>query len=131
MSEAFTVNKTDGRVTILHLVGHLDSQGEPLVLENARQVQIAGVRYLVADLSEVEMITSAGLRALHNIFKLFTPHDEIEAWQKEHQGEVFKSPYFKLAGAAPEVHYILSIAGFLQNIPIYPKVQDAVNSFPK
>ena len=131
MSQAFTVTKTDGRVTILHLIGHLDSQGEPLVLEYARQVQTAGIHFLIADLSEVEMITSAGLRALHNVFKMFTPHEELEAWQKEHPGEVFKSPHFKLAGASPETHYVLSIAGFLQNIPIYPSVQDALNSFPK
>ena len=129
MAQAFTLKKTDGRITILHLAGHLDGQAEAQVSESAHQAQTAGVKFLIADLSEVEMITSAGLRALHNVFKMFTPHEEVEAWQKEHKGEVYKSAYFKLAGASPEVHYVLSIAGFLQNIPIYPNVQDALNSF--
>lgn len=131
MSQGFTITKTDGRITILHLSGHLDSQAEPLVLESARQTQVAGVRFALADLSAVDMITSAGLRALHNVYKLFTPNDEIDAWRKEHADEVFKSPYFKLTGASPEVHYVLSISGFLQNIPIYPNLQEAMNSFPK
>lgn len=131
MSEAFTITKTDGRVTILHLSGHVDRQAEPVVVESARQAQAAGVRFLLADLSGVEMITSAGLRALHNVYKIFTPLDEIEAWRKEHADEVFKSPHFKLTGASPEVHYVLSISGFLQNIPMYPNVQEALNSFPK
>ena len=131
MSQGFTITKTDGPVTVLHLGGHLDSQAEPEVVETARQTHAAGVRFLVADLSGVEMITSAGLRALHTIYKQFTPHEEVEAWQKEHADQVFKSPHFKLTGASPEVHYVLSISGFLQNLPIYPNLQEALNSFPK
>jgi len=126
---AFTISKTDGRVTILHLSGRLDGQAEDILVESARKVQAAGVRFLVADLRELEMVTSAGLRALHRIYKIFTPQVESEAWQKEHAGEVFKSPYFKLAGASPHVHEVLSIAGFLQNIPFHPSVQDALDSF--
>jgi anti-anti-sigma factor len=131
MSQAFTIKKTEGRITILHLIGHLDGQTEALVLQSAQQAQAQGARYLVADLVELEMITSAGLRALHNIYKLLTPHDEIEAWHQSHAEDVFKSPYFKLAGASSQVYYILSIAGFLQNIPIFPTLQEALDSFPK
>jgi anti-anti-sigma factor len=131
MSQAFTITKTDGPVTVLHLDGHLDSQAEGQLVESVRQTQAAGIHLLVLDFSKVEMITSAGLRALHSIYKMFTPHDEMDAWQKAHEGEVYKSPYFKLAGVSPEVHYVLSIAGFLQNIPIYPTFQEAMDSFPK
>jgi anti-anti-sigma factor len=131
MSQAFTITKTDGRITVLHLVGHLDSQAEGELVEQVRQTQASGIHLLVLDFSEVEMITSAGLRALHSIYKMFTPHDEMDAWQKANPGEVYKSPYFKLAGVTPEVHYVLSIAGFLQNIPIYPTFAEALESFPK
>ena len=131
MSQAFTITKTDGRVTVLHLSGHLDSRAEAMLVENVRLTQTAGIHLLVLDFSEVEMLTSAGLRALHSIYKMFTPPEEMEAWEKEHPGEVYKSPYFNLAGVSPEVHYVLSIAGFLQNIPIYPTLQEALDSFPK
>ena len=131
MSQAFTITKTEGRVTVLHLNGYLDSQAEPRLVESARQAQAGGMRFLLADLSNVEMITSAGLRSLHTVYKSLTPQAEMEAWHKDHPGDVFKSPYFKLAGASPDVHYVLSIAGFLQNIPIYPTPQQALDSFPK
>ncbi len=131
MSQAFTITKTDGRITVLHLRGHLDSSAEAILVDSVRQTQAAGIHLLILDFSEVEMLTSAGLRALHSIYKMFTPQEEMEAWHSGHPGEVYKSPYFKLAGVSPEVHYVLSIAGFLQNIPIYPTFQEALNSFEK
>lgn len=129
MSQSFKIRKTEGRVTTLHLSGHLDSQAEGQVIESAGLVQQAGGRFLLFDLGDLEMITSAGLRALHTVYKTLTPQEEIEAWQKDHAGEIYKSPYFKLAGASPQVHYVLSISGFLQNIPIYPGMQEALDSF--
>ncbi|HEX2697931.1 MAG TPA: hypothetical protein VHM28_09495, partial [Anaerolineales bacterium] len=59
----------------------------------------------------------------------FTSHEEGETWERDHPGEVYKSPYFKLAGASSNVYYVLSIAGFLRNIPIYPTVDEAMKSF--
>jgi hypothetical protein len=76
------------------------------------------------------MISSAGLGALHNIYKLLTPKAEIEAWDKEKHGEPYKSAFFKLAAAPANVYYVLNIAGFLSNIPIYPDLQAALESFP-
>jgi hypothetical protein len=75
------------------------------------------------------MITSAGLRAFHTIYKLFTPHEEIEQWQNEKHGEPYKSKYFKVAGANSQIYYVLNLAGFLHNIPIYRDVQLALESF--
>ena len=62
----------------------------------------------------MNFITSAGLGALHNIYKLFTPQEEVDTWEQEKHGEPYKSAYFKLAGASPSVYYVLNIAGFLQ-----------------
>jgi hypothetical protein len=61
---------------------------------------------------------------------LFTPGEEIEAWKRGNYGEPYKSAYFKLAGAAPNIYCVLNIAGFLSNIPIYPDLESALNSFP-
>jgi hypothetical protein len=75
------------------------------------------------------MISSAGLRAIHVIYKMFTQHPDMEKWQKEHAGETFKSPFLKLAQPSSQVHYVLSMAGFLQNIYIYPTLNEAIESF--
>ncbi len=130
MTELLTITKTDGPVRILHLAGKLDGQTQALLLDVARQEQTSGTRFLLIDLGKLEFITSAGLGALHNIYKLFTPVQEVEAWDAEQHGEPYKSAYMKLAGASPSVYYVLNIAGFLQNIPIYPDVAGALQSFP-
>ena len=130
MTDILTITKTEGRVKILHLVGKLDGETHETLLNAAKLEQEAGTRFLLVDLQGLEMITSAGLGALHNIYKLFTPEQEIEAWEKEKHGEPYKSAYFKLAGASTSVFYVLNIAGFLHNIPIYPDLEGALKSFP-
>jgi anti-anti-sigma regulatory factor len=115
-------------VTILHLSGHLHGNTESELLDRARQAQEDGSKYLLLDLSQVEVLTSAGLRAIHNIFNLFTPQTD-RAVIKQHGEEPYKSPYFKLVCPNPDVYYVLNIAGFLQNILIYNNLEEAANSF--
>ena len=115
-------------VRILHLSGHLHGDTEHQLTDHARQAYEAGARYLLLDLSGVEVLTSAGLRAIHNIFNLFTPQPDKETIRR-HGEEPYKSPYFKLVCPNPEIYYVLNIAGFLQNILIYNNMQDALNSF--
>jgi anti-anti-sigma regulatory factor len=131
MSELnITASQIQGEVpvTILHLSGHLHGNTEPELLDRARQAQEDGSKYLLLDLSEVEVLTSAGLRAIHNIFNLFTPQTDRDVI-KQHGDEPYKSPYFKLVCPNPDVYYVLNITGFLQNILIYNNMEDAANSF--
>lgn len=131
MSELnITASQIQGEVpvTILHLNGHLHGNTEPELLDRARQALEDGAKYLLLDLSEVEVLTSAGLRAIHNIFNMFTPQSD-RAVIKQHGDEPYKSPYFKLACPNPDVYYILNIAGFLQNILIYNSLEEATGSF--
>ncbi len=130
MTALLNIKKTTGPVPVLYFEGRLDGQTENLAVENARAVLDAGARFLLIDLHGVDMVTSAGLRALHAIYEMFTPYNEAQAWHIEHPGETFKSPYFKLSRSSSQVHYVLSIAGFLQNISMYPDLQEALDSFP-
>ena len=131
MSELnITASQIQGEVpvTILHLSGHLHGYTEHELVDRARQAREDGSKYLLLDLSEVEVLTSAGLRAIHNIFNLFTPQSDVDVIH-QHGEEPYKSPYFKLVCPNPNVYYILNIAGFLQNLLIYNNLEDAVNSF--
>jgi hypothetical protein len=130
MTEGLTITKTEGKVLIMHLTGMLDGQTHETLYNAARAEYDAGIRQLVLDLKELEVITSAGLGALHNIYKLFTPKTEIEAWEKENHGVPYKSTYFKLAAAPSNIYYVLNIAGFLSNIPVFPDLPGALASFP-
>jgi anti-anti-sigma regulatory factor len=115
-------------VTILHLSGHLHGTTERELLDRARQAQEDGSKSLLLDLSGVEVLTSAGLRAIHNIFNMFTPKSDRDVI-RQHGDEPYKSPYLKLVCPNPDVYYVLNIAGFLQNILIYNNMEEAVNSF--
>lgn len=130
MTDTLKITKTEGPVTILRFEGNLDGQTESLAVAKAQEVMDSGVQFLVIDLKGLDMVTSAGLRALHTIYKMFTPNEEIQAWRAEHADETFKSPYFALAQPTSQVHYVLSIAGFLQSICIFPTMQEAIASFP-
>ena len=59
----------DVSVTVLHLKGHLHGPTEGELLDRARQAHEDGAKYLLLDLSELEVLASAGLRAIQNIFK--------------------------------------------------------------
>ena len=129
MSVSLAISKTEGRVVVLHLAGRLDVLTQQQLLDTARSEQASGTRFLLLDLRGLDMITSAGLAALHNIYKMFTPQEEVDTWEKEKHGELYKSLYFKLAGASANVYYVLNISGFLHNIPIYPGMEEALASF--
>jgi ABC-type transporter Mla MlaB component len=115
-------------VTLMQLNGHLHGDTEGQLLERARQAVEQGSKYILLDLSGVEILTSAGLRAIHNIFNLLTPQSDVDVIH-EHRDEPYKSPYFKLVCPNPQIYYVLNIAGFLQNIPIYNNMDEAVGSF--
>lgn len=131
MSELdINVSKIEGEtpVTVLHLSGHLHGETESQLMKLVQQIHQDGTKWLLIDLSSVDVLTSAGLRAIHNIFNLFTPKGDVDIIH-EHKDEPYKSPYFKLVCPNPNIYYVLNIAGFLQNIPIYNDVDEAVGSF--
>jgi anti-anti-sigma factor len=105
-------------VTVLHLRGWLDGQSEETLLASARESYDEGSRHILIDLAEVETLTSAGMRAIQKVYKLYTPAEEH-----------FKVSRVKLCNAPPQVYHILGITGFLQNIPNYESMQAAVDSF--
>lgn len=115
-------------VTILHLGGHLHGDTEHLLVDRARQSLEEGSRHLLLDLSNVNVLTSAGLRAIHNIFNLYTPEAD-KSLIRQHGEEPYKSPYLKLVCPNPNIYYVLNIAGFLQNILIFNDMDEALSSF--
>ncbi|MBE0671133.1 MAG: STAS domain-containing protein [Anaerolineales bacterium] len=122
MDTALKITKEEmlGRVpvTVLHLRGWLDAQSEEMLLAAARDAYTAGARFLLIDLAEVDTLTSAGMRAMQKVYKLFTSEEEH-----------FKVARVKLCNAPPQVYHVLGVTGFLQNIPNYETLQSALDSF--
>jgi anti-anti-sigma factor len=112
--------QSDVPVTVFRLRGWLDAQSEEQLLEAARTTYDAGARYLLIDMSDLDTLTSAGMRALQKVYQIFTP--------KEDQ---FKIAHLKLCNAPPQIYNVLGITGFLQNIPMYESQSSALESFGK
>ena len=129
MPDTLSITKVEGRVAVLRLSGELTAATEPELIRAARELKDGGTGRLLVDMSGLVMLTSAGLRALHSVLLIFTPREEIDAFQRENPGDIFKSPYFKLASASAHVYSILSMAGFLHNIPFYPDLKQGLDSF--
>ncbi|MCC6501455.1 MAG: STAS domain-containing protein [Anaerolineales bacterium] len=107
-------------VTIFHIGGWLDAQSEGKLLEQARVAYDGGAQYLVIEMRELDTLTSAGMRALQKVYQMFTPKEEH-----------FKTAHLKLCNAPPQIYNVLGITGFLQNIPMYESLDDALESFEK
>jgi anti-anti-sigma factor len=107
-------------VTVFRLRGWLDAQSEEQLLEAARTSYDGGARYLLIDMSDLDTLTSAGMRALQKVYQIFTP--------KEDPSRVAR---LKLCSAPPQIYNVLGITGFLQTIPMYESTDAALQSFGK
>ena len=105
-------------ITIFHLRGWLDAQSEDDFVKWASEAYEEGTRYLLLDLSELDTLTSGGMRAIQRAFKMFTT-----------EGEQPEFAHLKMASAPPPVYHALKITGFLKSIPMYESVQSAIDSF--
>jgi anti-anti-sigma factor len=112
--------QADVPVTIFQLRGWLDAQSEPQILEAARTARDGGAEYLLIDMSDLNTLTSAGMRALQKVYQIFTPREDH-----------FKVAHLKLCNAPPPIYNVLGITGFLQNIPMYESRDAALESFGK
>ena len=112
--------QADVPVTVFHLRGWLDAQSEEQLLEAVRSSYDGGARYLLIDMSDLDTLTSAGMRALQKVYQIFTPKDSN-----------FKVAHLKLCNAPPQIYNVLGITGFLQNIPMYESRESALQSFGK
>ena len=107
-------------VTVFRLRGWLDGQSEEQLLEAARTAHDEGTRYLLIDMSELDTLTSAGMRAIQKVYQIFTPKEDPS-----------RVAHLKLCSAPPQIYSVLGITGFLQNIPMYESPDAALETFGK
>jgi anti-anti-sigma factor len=107
-------------VMVFHLRGWLDAQSEERLLAAARDAYDGGSRQLLLDLAELDTLTSAGMRAIQKVYKLYTSDDEQN-----------KAARVKICNAPPQIYHVLGITGFLLNIPNYESTRAAIDSFEK
>ena len=63
-------------VTVFSIRGWLDGQSEEQLLEVSRTAYEEGARYLLIDMSDLDTITSAGIRAIQKLYQMYTPKED-------------------------------------------------------
>lgn len=107
------IEKKCGDITLLEAQGKLNAESAPETEQSLAAFVESGARQLVLDLSGVDYISSAGLRALLSAAKL----------AQKAGGKLV------LAAAQPEARKILDTAGFSSLVPIFETTDQACSSF--
>lgn len=131
--KVFTKN---GRVpvTVMHVDGNIDSSTYEIFKTKAAELIDSGATYILVDLTHVKFVSSAGLRALHNIFNdLRAKYPELNPGEDEVKQGIaagtYKSPQLKLLNLSPETKSAFELSGFDMFIETFTDMQTAVASF--
>lgn len=119
-------------VTIVNIKGDIDASNYETFQSETEKIITDGARYLLLNLQEVAYMSSAGLRAIHNLFsKLREIHKDAndEELRKKMSAGAYKSPYIKVVNLSARVKEAFELGGFETYIETYDDVSSAVNSF--
>ncbi len=122
-----TVSQVQGRlpVTILQPDDRINLGNADQLMSTADEAYRNGTRDLILDLTDVDSMTSAGLRAIIYIYKLLSDTTSTP----EPRSSVTRSTHFKLVNPPKYVLMVLKTAGFDQYLDIYENLQDGIASF--
>ncbi len=130
------VSTENGRVpvTIMHIDGDLDSATYNVFQSKASELIRNGARHILVDLSHAPYVSSAGLRAIHQIFKeLNAIHPDAtlneEEMKKGISAGTYKSPYLKLLNLSAQSKTVFTATGFDMYLEYYDDRQKAIASF--
>ncbi len=125
------VSQAQGRVpvTVFRLNGDLNIDSYELLQTQANQAIQAGAGYLLLDMAKVPFMSSAGIRALNQIYVwlLKLPKDEAAPAPKSASAE--ESHRLKLLNPCTNVQHTLSLAGLDMFLEAHTDFDQAVASF--
>lgn len=120
-------------ITVLHVDGNIDSSTYASFQAKAQELIDRGARHIVVDLSHVPFVSSAGLRALHEIFNQLRAKDpdkiSEEDVRKGISAGTYKSSQLKLVNLSNETKTVFQMSGFDMFIDIYDDMEKALASF--
>ena len=123
-------------ITVVHLVGDVDSSNYTDVIAKAQELFDDGVRHLLLDLTQVPYVSSAGLMALHTVARIYSGHS---LQGKDGGRPIFRAinlkedasarEHVKLLNPQPAVDQVLDVVGLKQFFEIFADLDTAVSSF--
>lgn len=120
-------------ITVFHIKGDIDGKTSAQLISQAEASVNDGTRNLLLDLTQVPYISSAGLRALHQIYTLLRSKSTSEgsnaAIQKGLADGTYRACHLKLLNPSKAVAHVLQMAGFDMYIEMYTNRKEALDSF--
>lgn len=119
-------------VTVVHVDGNIDSSTYQAFQDKVTGLINDGAHDVLVDLSHAPLVSSAGLRAIHDIFnQLRTANNEIddEAMRQGISAGTYKSKHLKLLNLSPATKVAFETAGFDMYIETFTDLSTAVASF--
>ena len=122
------------QVTLIHIDGNLDAGSYREFQEKTQYLIKDGARYILIDLEHSPFVSSAGFRAIHQLFKdLNAAHDESNISEEEMKQGVsagsYKSPYLKLVNLSADTKAVFKTTGFDMYLDHYDDIKTALASF--
>ena len=129
------VSTMTGRVpvTVAHVEGNVDISTADIFQANIMSLSEGGARHILLDMEHVPFMSSAGLRALHQIFNKLREVNEDNVTDEEMKKGIsegaYKSPHLKLLNLSENSKVAFETAGFDLYIETFTDLQAAINSF--
>jgi anti-anti-sigma factor len=128
------VSHEKGRVpvTVLSIVGVIDSSNYEQLDQAANREIENGAQYFLIDLSKVHFMSSAAFRSMTDIFKKLRSLSMDESDQEMHKeinAGKYRSPYLKLYKPSKGVLETLRLTGFDLLLEIHKDMKTAIASF--
>jgi hypothetical protein len=132
MEIGVTTEVSEVAVTIFSLKGDVTTASVGQFEQRARQAFDAGSRNFLIDLTKVTLLTSGGMRVIHQIFLWLRDDPSAEgeaAMLKGITAGTYRSPHLKLLNPNPSVLETLKLAGFDMFLEILDDKKQALASF--
>ena len=121
-------------VTVMHVDGNIDASTYEIFKARADELIKDGAQHILVDLVHAPFVSSAGLRALHEIFNtLRLQYPETNLSQEEVKKGIaagtYKSPHLKLLNLSKDTQTAFQLSGFDMFIETFTDKQAAIASY--
>ena len=120
-------------VTVAYVEGNVDASTADVFQANVLGLIEGGARYILLDMERVPFMSSAGLRALNQVFNKLREVNKDDVTDEEMRKGIsegtYKSPHLKLLNLSENTKVAFDTAGFDMYIETFTDRQAAINSF--
>ena len=119
-------------VTIIGVVGVLDSSSAGYFNEEIRQAIDQGARDILLDFSEVPFMSSVGIRSLSAVYDWLHPvhsSEEKKAISQAVHDGVYRAPHLKLLNPNQRIQKAISLVALDRYLDIYHNREQALGAY--